>query len=475
MYPVRLLLFAFYFCIPPYAFGQVQQNKKPNILLIIADDLSKTLPLYGDSTITTPGMDSVAEDGVVFDRAYCSAASCTPSRASILTGQYPHQLAEGGNLHGTLPLTYENYTHILAKNGYRVGSQGKGWGPGNFAVGGYKENPAGRSYQSFENFLHDQPEDTPFCFWIGSNDPHRPYDPLLRDSLGIDSLKVKVPVWLPNDSLVHHDLLDYYAESKRFDQTVERAIALLKKKGIYNQTLIVITSDHGMPFPRVKANGYDMSTSVPLIVRWDGHFMKGKRLKELVSLIDLAPTFLSAAGVDVPQSMIGKSLLELLTSGKTGQKRTEVFTERERHAYVRAGNLSYPIRAIRTDRFLYICNLRPERWPAGDPENAETNRFFGDIDNGPTKQLLLEHQNDPNYRNFWLWSLDKRPAEELYDLKKDPNQLKNLANDSAYNKVRRELTARLIKWMNSSNDPVTETAEPFDSYPYYGGKIKGLK
>ncbi|SEK82166.1 Arylsulfatase A [Olivibacter domesticus] len=475
MYPVRLLLFTFYFCIPPYAFGQVKQNKKPNILLIIADDLSKTLPLYGDSTITTPGMDGVAKNGVVFDHAYCSAASCTPSRASILTGKYPHQLAEGGNLHGTLPLVYENYTYILAKNGYRVGLQGKGWGPGNFTAGGYKNNPAGQSYPSFENFLQNQPEDTPFCFWIGSNDPHRPYKPLLKDSLGIDSLKVKVPVWLPNDALVHHDLLDYYAESKRFDQTVERAIALLKKKGIYDQTLIIITSDHGMPFPRVKANAYDMSTSVPLIIRWDEHFMKGKRIKELVSLVDLAPTFLSAAGIDVPKSMVGKSLLGLLTSGKSNHERTEVFTERERHAYVRAGNLSYPMRAIRTNRFLYINNLRPERWPAGDPENPETNRFFGDIDNGPTKQLLLEHQNDPNYRNFWLWSLDKRPAEELYDLETDPNQLKNLANDPSYNKVRRELATRLIKWRSSTNDPVTETAEPFDSYPYYGGKIKGLK
>src|SRR5690606_7135004 len=110
-------------------------HKKPNILLIIADDLSKTLPLYGDSTITTPGMDVLAKDGVVFERAYCTASSCTPSRASILTGRYPHQLTQGGNLHGTLPLKYENYALILADNGYRVGLQGKGWGQGTSGKG----------------------------------------------------------------------------------------------------------------------------------------------------------------------------------------------------------------------------------------------------------------------------------------------------------------------------------------------------
>lgn len=490
MHPIRTLLITLNFCAVSYAFGQelqhdqstpanlsasiTSQNKKPNILLIIADDLSKTLALYGDSTITTPGMDGVAKDGVVFERAYCTASSCTPSRASILTGKYPHQLAEGGNLHGTLPLEHENYTRILAENGYRVGLQGKGWGPGNFSAGGYKENPAGKSYQSFEKFMQDQPEDVPFCFWIGSHDPHRPYSPSLKGSLGIDSLKVKVPDWLPDDSLVHDDLLDYYAEAKRFDQTIEKAIALLKKKGIYDQTLIVITSDNGMPFPRVKANAYDMSTNIPLIIRWDGHSMKGKRLKELVSLVDLAPTFLSAAGLEVPKSMVGKSLMELLASGESRQQRAEVFTERERHAYVRAGNLSYPMRAIRTDRFLYINNLRPERWPAGDPKNTESNRFFGDIDDGPTKQLLLKNQNDPTYRNFWLWSLDKRSAEELYDLEKDPDQLKNVAKDPSYDKVRHELATRLTKWRKRTKDAVTETAEPFDSYPFYGETPKRL-
>ncbi|WP_345235409.1 sulfatase [Olivibacter ginsenosidimutans] len=483
IHPIRICLIILSFCGTSYAFGQESQNqqdapsttmvssgqnKKPNILLIIADDLSKTLPLYGDSTITTPGMDGVAKDGVVFERAYCTASSCTPSRASILTGKYPHQLTEGGNLHGTLPLKYENYARILAENGYRVGLQGKGWGPGNFQKGGYTENPAGKSYKNFENFMQDQPADVPFCFWIGSHDPHRPYSASLKGSLGIDSMKVKVPVWLPDNNGVQEDFLDYYAESKRFDQTIEKAIALLKEKGIYDETLIVITSDNGMPFPRVKANAYDRSTNIPLIMRWGRHFMKGKRTSEMVSLVDLAPTFLSVAGIETPKSMEGQSLLALLETGKSKHPRAEIFSERERHAYVRADNLGYPMRAIRTDRFLYINNLRPERWPAGDPENPESNRFYGDIDDGQTKKLLLENKDDPAYEKLRLWSLDKRPAEELYDLEKDPDQLENLAKDASYAKVRQELATRLLKWRKHTKDPVTETIEPFDNYPFYG-------
>ena len=165
----KVLLTALCCCAVSYLSGQELEtantagtHKKPNILLIIADDLSKTLPIYGDSTITTPGIAGVATGGVVFERAYCTASSCTPSRASILTSRYPHQLTQGGNLHGTLPLKYENYALMLADNGYRVGLQGKGWGPGNFRKGGYTENPAGKSYKSFEDFMQNQPDGTPF-------------------------------------------------------------------------------------------------------------------------------------------------------------------------------------------------------------------------------------------------------------------------------------------------------------------------
>jgi len=446
------------------------QKKPANILVIIADDMSKTAGIYGDKTISTPGIDGVAKDGVVFENAHCAAASCTPSRAAILTGMYPHQLKEGGNLWSTLPVSFPNYTTLLADNGYHIGLEGKGWGPGDFKPGGYKQNPAGPDYKNFEEFINQLPEEKPFCFWIGASDPHRPYSPELKKTVELNKSALKVPAWLPDNDTVREDLLDYYAEVKRFDKTIENAISLLKKKGMYDNTLIIITSDNGMPFPRAKANAYLASTNIPLIMRWGNHFMKGG-LNEFISLIDLAPTILNITGLKVPKAMEGKSLVPLLVKGKTDKRFNTVFTERERHARVREGNLSYPIRAVRTKDYLYIENLKPDRWPAGDPVSAEATGPFGDIDNGPAKQFLIKNRNNPAYKKEVNWSFEKRPAIELYDLKKDPDQLNNVAENFNYIKIKKDLGARLTKWRRQTKDPLLNNdVEPFDAYPYYGGK-----
>lgn len=460
------------FWVSNVCFAQNQPVKTPvNILVIIADDMSMTAGIYGDKTISTPGIDGVAKDGVIFNNAFCAASSCTPSRGAILTGMYPHQLKEGGNLWSTLPLSFSNYTTILLDNGYEIGLEGKGWGPGDFKPGGYKQNPAGPDYKNFEEFLNKLPSDKPFCFWVGSHDPHRPYEPELKKTVEFNRSALKVPAWLPDNEIVREDLLDYYAAVKRFDQTVETTIALLKKKGMYDNTLIIITSDNGMPFPRVKANAYVASTNIPLVIRWGNHFMKGKRMNEFVSLVDLAPTILNVANINVPKSMMGKTLVPLLAKGKTDERFNMVFTERERHAKVREGNLSYPLRAVRTKDYLYIENLKPDRWPAGDPASGETTGAFGDIDNGPAKQFLVKNRNNPTYEKEVKWSIEKRPAIELYDLKKDPNQLNNVAESSIYNKIKKELGESLTKWRWRTNDPlVNNENDPFDTYPYYGGK-----
>lgn len=454
------------------SFGQNPKGTpKTNILLIIADDMSLNAGAYGDKTISTPGIDSLAKDGVLFKHAYCTASSCTPSRASILTGRYPHQLAEGGNLWGTLPVSYPTYTKILADNGYRIGLYGKGWGPGDFKVGGYKENPAGPEYKSFKEFIGGLKEDQPFCFWLGSLDPHRPYSPELKTTVKFDQRALKVPSWLPDNELVRNDLKDYYAEVKRFDQTVQEAIIFLKEKGLYDNTLIIVTSDNGRPFPRVKANNYDASTNIPLVMRWGKNFKNGKILKEFVSLMDLAPTILEATRLKIPEQMTAMSLLPLLTNGKKDVRFNSVFTERERHAKVRANNVGYPIRALRTKDYLYINNLIPERWPAGDPDNKETTGAYGDIDNGPTKQFMLLHKDDPALKKYLEWSIFKRPAIELYDLKKDPDQLNNLATDPKYAKIKVTLNKQLMDWRIKTSDPLLNVkTDVFDTHPYYGGK-----
>lgn len=450
-----------------------QQDKQPNILLIIADDMSLHAGIYGDPAVRTPAIDDVGRDGVVFDQAFCSAPSCTASRASIITGKYPHELAEGGNLWSTLPIRFPNYTTLLAENGYTIGLTGKGWGPGNFKAGGYDVNPAGPSYESFAAFMADRPVDKPFCFWIGSHDPHRPYDGALKQEAKSDEGKVRVPAWLPDNETVRRDLLDYYAEVNRFDATVGAAVALLKSKGLYDETLIIVTSDNGMPFPRAKANVYDGGSRVPLIVRWGTRFHNGTRRNELVSLIDLAPTLLDAAGVPVPPSMTAKSLLPLLIEEKSDNRFKSVFIERERHANVRKGGLGYPVRAIRTADYLYIHNLRADRWPAGDPDIRKGLGPYGDIDNGLSKKFLVEHFGNPGLAVYTSLAMEKRPAEELYDLRKDPDQLHNVAADPDYKAIKKKLQKRLSKWRQQTNDPVEATGpDVFDDYPYYGGRSK---
>lgn len=466
---MRKLFILLFFSIKVCA--QTKPAQSPNILVIIADDMSMNAGIYGDKTIETPSIDAIGKDGVIFQSAHCTASSCTPSRASILTGKYPHQLKEGGSLWGFLPFEYPTYTRVLTAAGYNVGLEGKGWGPGNFKAGGYTENPAGKSYKNFEKFMEENGTDKPFCFWVGSHDPHRPYKPDLKNTVKFNDDALKIPAWIPDNAEVRSDFKDYYAAVKRFDTRIGQCISLLKEKGLYENTLIIVTSDNGRPFPRVKANNYDESTNIPLVIRWGSHTQNGTRRSELVSLIDLAPTILEVAGQPTIPGFSGASLLALITKGQSDKRFETLYTERERHSMTRAGDVSYPIRAIHTKDFIYITNLRPDRWPAGDPDNKSVNGAFGDIDNGGTKTVLVKNRQDPAYAKFAEWSLDKRPAEELYDLRKDPNQLVNVATDKQYAKILQTLKKELANWRSKTKDPVTDKGQDiFDTYPHYSAK-----
>jgi len=458
------------------AVPQATANDRLNILFCIADDWSYPhASIYGDPVVKTPAFDRVAREGALCTRCYCAAPSCTPSRAAILTGRFPHSLEEGANLWGFLPARYAVYTDLLEKAGYHVGYMGKGWGPGNFQAGGRTRNPAGPVYKSFTQFLDTCPKDKPFCFWFGSTDPHRPYERDAGRKAGLNPERVRVPLFWPDCPEVRHDILDYYFEVRRFDDQVAGLLTELEKRGLYERTLIVITSDNGMPFPRCKANLYDLGTHMPLAIRWPGVTRPGMRVDQFISHVDLAPSFLAAAGLPIPGDWHGRNLKPLLT-GKAKSWPDAVFTERERHAYVRQGNLSYPARAIRTERFLYIRNFRPDRWPAGDPQLVFAVGPFGDIDDGPTKQIILARRNDPDWRRYFTLSCGKRPAEELYDLQKDPDELENLADKPEYAAIKQQLAARLHAWMKETGDPrATQDDDRFDKFPYYGGPFKQQK
>ena len=457
----------------PQAGDQPPPARRPNILFAIADDWSYPhASAYGDPTVRTPNFDRVAREGARFTHAFTASPSCTPSRAALLTGQAVHRLAEGGNLHGFLPERFAVYPDLLEGAGYAVGYSGKGWGPGRFEPGGRSRNPAGPQFKTFDAFLEGRPKDRPFCFWFGSTDPHRPYEPGSGAAAGLKADTVRVPAFLPDTPAVRDDILDYYFEVQRFDRDLGRILETLENMGELDNTLVIVTSDNGMPFPRAKATVYDSGARMPLAVRWPGPVRAGQVIEDFVTHADIAPTVLEAAGVKPLDAMTGRSLLGRLR-GENATGRDHVFIERERHANVRRGDWSYPVRAIRTKDYLYIRNLRPDRWPAGDPEHYFSVGPFGDIDGGPTKALLLEQRGNPSIARYFQLATAKRPAEELYDLRRDPDQLENVAGRPEHAAAQTQLRAELDRWLRTTGDPrATEDDDRWDKYPYYGAPAK---
>ena len=446
--------------------------KRPNILVFMSDNhYASHLGCYGDPVVRTPAIDRIAKGGVRFENTFCAAPSCTPARAGYLTGQDIWRLEEGANLWGTLPKKFRTFTDMLEREGYLVGFQGKGWGPGNFADGGYKRNPAGQKYQSFEEFLKTTAENQPWTYWYCSSDPHRPFTSGPGDTSEIDWHDVHVPPYLPDTEKVRRDMCDYYYEIQRFDKDVADAIKKLENSGQSQNTLIVITSDNGWMMPRGLANLYDFGTKIPLIISWNEHVPGNRVVTDFVNLNDLAPTFLELVGQKTLPEMTAKSLKKILFSEKSGRveaDRNFVVTARERHAFVRKNGLGYPARAIRTDDFLYIRNYEPDRWPAGDPP------LFGDIDlhmlqqPTPTKEYMMLHKDDPKVKPLYELGFLKRPAEELFDLRNDPYQMNNVADKDEYSAVKEELSAKLFKYLKDTLDP-RALGEPviWDHTEYY--------
>ncbi len=459
---------------------------RPNILFVIADDWSWAhTSIAGDPLIKTPHFDRVAREGVYFPRAFCSSPSCTPSRAALLTGQAFCRLEEGGNLLSTLDKKFAVYPDLLEAAGYKVGYTGKGWDPGVFEAGGRTRNPAGPVFNSaklqaptantsstdyaknLELFLAARERGQPFCFWIGTNEPHRPYEAGSGLRAGKRLADVKLPSFLPDAEVVRCDFLDYALKVEWLDTQLGRALAVLEAAGELDNTLVVVTADNGMPFQRAKMNVYDYGTRLPLAMRWPARVPGGRTVDDFVSHTDFAPTILEAAGLQPPSDMTGRSLLPLLTSGKSGRiepARDRVFVGRERHDIFRPGPegnfLGYPVRALRTEEFLYILNFAPDRVPAAD------SLPVGDADRGPTRSFFAEHRDDPKIAPLHRLSFGLRPAEELYELATDPEQMNNVAGQPRYAAAQRKLRAELEKSMKDLRDPrAFGQGDTFDRYP----------
>jgi len=461
-------------CVSNFCLGP--NKKRPNILFAFADDWSwPHASIAGDKVIKTPTFDRIAREGVLFTNAFATAPSCTPSRAAVLTGQYHWRLEESANLWSTLQSKFEVYPDILEKFGYYVGRTRKGWAPGRIKQGGRTRNPAGPEFKNgLRQFLDSRPSDKPFCFWFGSTDPHRPYKWGTGKSIGMNPQDVEVPPFLPDCDDIRTDICDYYWEVQRFDREVGTILEVLEENGELDNTIVVISSDNGMPFPRCKSTLYDYGTHMPLAIRWGAKVKPDRVVNDFVNLMDLAPTFLDAGCVKIPKAMTGRSLLDILLSDKSGTvdpSRDKVFTGRERHTWSHDNGHGYPSRAIRTKDFLYIHNFKSTRWPAGNPIMKVSQGIYSDVDNSPTKAYMLEHKGDPKLKKLFDLSFAKRPREELYDLKKDPWQMKNVAKIPQYADIKNELAAELKAELRRTKDPrVVGGGEAFDLYPYYGRK-----
>ncbi len=431
--------------------------KRPNFMIIMADNQSwNHLSCYGDNVVKTPTIDNLAKDGIRFTNAYCSSPSCTPARASMLTGQDIWRLGEGANLWGRLPSEYEVYPDILAKAGYLVGIQGKGWGPGGVDESGRSKNPGGERYDSFEEFYNEREDGQPFCYWFSSRDPHRPFKRNGGKKAGIDTNKIKVPPYLPDTPDVRSDMADYYAEIQHFDKEVATFISLLKEMGQLENTVVIVCSDNGWQMPRGLGNLYDFGMRIPMIVYMPERFKGNRVVDDFISLNDIAPTFLELAGIEIPSYMNAKSLVPILEAENSGiiqQDRNFIVTGRERHAYVRKNGAGYGSRAYRTKDYLYIRNYDYNNWPAGDPP------LYGDIDAHmlqypcPTKMEMLVNKHEEKMKPLFELSFGKRPAEELYDLNKDPHQMNNIAQASESRKVLEELSSKLTEHLKETGDP----------------------
>lgn len=511
-----------------------QSAERPNVVFAFADDWGRYASAYAQLTpggpsdiVRTPNFDRVAGEGVLFTQAYVNAPSCTPCRSSLLSGQYFWRTGRGAILQGAVwDDAIPTYPLLLEKSGYHIGHTYKVWSPGtpkNQPYGAERTsfNTAGGKFNgfsqfvsrgknkdeakqqllaevrgNFDAFLAKRNGDEPFCYWFGPTNCHRKW---IKGSgkahwgLEPDDLQGKLPAFLPDVPEVREDFCDYLGEVQAFDAGLGVLLDELDRRGLTENTIVVVSGDHGIPgIPRGKCNLYDLGTQVPLAIRWPKGAGQGLVVDDFVCLPDLAATFVEAAELPVPKVMTGRSLLPLLFAKKHGivdPSRDHVIVGRERHvAKARPGELPYPQRAIRTANYLYIRNFAPERYPMGiapdfglDQDAAwpdytklreDTFAAFGDLDASPTKAWMLTNQSDKAVAAQVQLTMGLRPSEELFNVRDDPHHLKNLAEDSAFDAIKSELSQRLMTTLRETGDRrvVTEPGQPsvYDLPPFAG-------
>jgi len=423
-------------------------------VLIIADDISwDDLGAYGHPNIHTPHIDKMAKRGIVFNNAYLTASSCSPSRASIITGRYPHN-TDAEELHWPLPSEQTTFPEKLKENGYWTVASGK-WHLGpqifdRFDVVDEIAYAAPDNYsggETWSDHIIERPKDKPFFMWFASWDAHRAF-PEGELPYNHSEADLRIPPYYPQTELMKQNFLHYYDEIARFDLLVGNVIKTLEDEGVAENTLIIVMADNGRPYARDKTTMYDSGMKTPFIAYWPGQILGGQTSDAILSAVDIAPTFLHLAGVAVPNTVEGESFHEILKSPEQ-DFRKYAFSEKNWHDFTDHG------RTVRSKTFRYIRN------------------HYTDLPATPTADTVYDPiwaERVTLYKNGNLTDLQQipfiapRPKEELYNTSVDPLELNNLIGDPDYLDILIEHRKALDDWIDETDDfiPTIRTPDDFD-------------
>ncbi|MCM4171253.1 heparan N-sulfatase [Arenibacter sp. TNZ] len=436
------------------------QNEKLNIIVFIADDVSwDDLGCYGNTQVKTPNIDQLAKDGLKFDNFYLTASSCSPSRNSIITGRYPHNTG-AAELHTTPPLDMMSFPELLRNNNYYSVLAGK------FHMGPYAKRGFDKMYEGHKDngdggeeswviSLKERPKNKSFFMWFASYDAHREWGPNKFSGTHRPD-EMEPPFYLSNGTGTKSDLAKYYDEIKRFDFYIGEVVTELKAQKELDNTLIIIMSDNGRPFPHSKTRVNDRGMKTPFVMHWPkGIKNKGLSSHSLVSAVDIAPTLLTIAGIDYPDQFQGISF-DLLLIEPEHTFRNYIYAEHNWHDY------EAHERMVRNKDYMYILNSRPMK-PQNGPLDAVGSPSFRELEGLRDKGELSAIQADV----FMV----PRPHEELYDYKRDPLQLLNVASLPEYKETLSALRKTLTEWMVDTGDNIPENLTK-DWYLKEAGLIK---